>query len=50
MTIAVLAAVALIAVAVTWLIGSAVQRQFRGKPIQHRAARHAAPQHSESRA
>jgi hypothetical protein len=47
MTIAVLAAASLIAAAVAWLIGSAVQRQVRGQPMQHREIPRV-PQHLES--
>jgi hypothetical protein len=42
MTIALVAATALLALAIAWLIGSAVQRHLKGEPIQHREALHQA--------
>jgi hypothetical protein len=46
MTIALVAATALLVLAMAWLVGSAVQRHLKGEPIQHREAPHA-PLHSD---
>jgi hypothetical protein len=46
LTMALVMATALLALAMAWLVGSAVRRHLKGEPIQHPEAPHA-PLHSD---